>query len=198
LIQSIENQRPNGLMQALARLLLRLLHFRLDITLPDNPRFVIIGAPHTSNWDLIYAMLIKYGAGIQLHWLGKDSLFRNPFGSFMRWLGGIPVVRDSRSDYVGQIARVFEQHKNFILAIAPEGTRSLRDHWKTGFYYIALKAQVPVALGFVDFRTRTIGIGPSFYPSGDIQADFAKIQEFYANKVGRHPKMQGPVRLKEE
>lgn len=164
--------------------------------LPESKKFVLIGAPHTTSWDLLFLLLLVYSTGIKLHFVGKASLFRWPLGAIMRRLGGIPVIRDARNNFVSQMAAIFEASEAFILAIAPEGTRKQADYWKTGFYYIALQANVPIALGFIDYRERVVGIGPSFSPSGDICADFLPIQEFYANKTGKNPHRQGAVQLR--
>jgi 1-acyl-sn-glycerol-3-phosphate acyltransferase len=159
---------------------------------------VLIGAPHTSNWDLFYALWLMQAAGVRGRFVGKDSLFRPPLGILMRWWGGVPVNRSLSSNFVQQMIEVFNRMDEFVLMIAPEGTRSQVDYWKTGFYYIALGAQVPIALAYVDYSTRTLGIGPTLYPSGDIQADFVQIKAFYADKKGKYPEKQGEIRLKPE
>jgi 1-acyl-sn-glycerol-3-phosphate acyltransferase len=182
--------------QSLARWILRKISWKLDVQLPDSQKFVLVGAPHTSNWDLFYALLFQYGAGIEFHWIGKDILFRGPWAGLMRWLGGIPVVRRSRNNFVDQIVKVFDQHDKLVIAIAPEGTRRKSDYWKTGFYYIALGAKVPIALGYLDYPNKVVGIGSYFIPSGDIQSDFAIIKEFYKDKRGKFPKMQGSIQLR--
>jgi len=189
-------QRPTlRLRQRLARAILRATGWRLDVRLPDTPKYVLIGAPHTSNWDLWHALLVIHAAGLPAHWVGKSTLFRPPWGELMRLIGGIPVNRQIRSNFVEQIAAVVRQHEAFVLIIAPEGTRSKTDVWKTGFYHIARAADVPIAMGFIDYRARVLGIGPSLSPSGDLRADFAQIQAFYADKQGRQPTRQGHIRL---
>jgi 1-acyl-sn-glycerol-3-phosphate acyltransferase len=188
----------NRFTQLLATAALRMKSWKLDVQLPLAPKFVLVGAPHTSSLDLFYALLLSHGAGIKLHWIGKDSLFRWPLGGAMRWLGGIPVKRNASQNFVTQMVNVFNKMEKLVVAIAPEGTRGKADHWKTGFYYIALGAGVPVALGFVDYKERTVGIGPSLYPSGDINADFEQIRSFYASKTGRHPHLQGEPRIRPE
>jgi 1-acyl-sn-glycerol-3-phosphate acyltransferase len=184
--------------QALALAALRLKSWKLNVTLPTSQKFVLVGAPHTSNWDLLSALLIKYGAGLNMHWIGKDSAFRWPVGGVMRRLGGIPVNRRSSNNFVNQIVEVFNRMENLVVAIAPEGTRSKTGYWKTGFYYIALGARVPIALGYVDYGQKTVGIGPSFMPTGDIQADFQHIKNFYGGMKGKYPKLQGEIRLRPE
>lgn len=190
--------QPSPLGRLLARAFLRLIAWRVGVNLPESPKYVLVGAPHTSGWDLLLALLFMQAAGIKLHWIGKDSLFRWPLGGAMRWLGGIPVDRRRRSNFVDQVVEVFDRSEDFVVAIAPEGTRSKSDYWKTGFYYIALGAGVPIALGYIDSREKTVGIGPSLTPSGDLQADFALIKKFYAGKQGVRPDLQGEVKLRAE
>lgn len=186
----------NTFLQASALTALRLQSWKLDITLPASPKFVLVGAPHTSNWDLLSALLIKYGSGLNMHWIGKDSAFRWPMGGVMRRLGGIPVNRRSSNHFVDQVVEAFNRIDDLVVAISPEGTRSKTHYWKTGFYYIALGAMVPIALGFIDYGNKKLGIGPSFMPTGDIQADFRHIKEFYSGIKGRYPELQGEIKLK--
>ena len=183
------------MLKNLAQIILSLLSWKLDMNFPSEQKYILVGAPHTSNWDLFYTLLMVHAAGIKLHWIGKDSLFRGPLGPVMRRLGGIPVNRRSRNDFVSQMVKTLDENERMIIAIAPEGTRSKADYWKSGFYYIALGAKVPIALGFIDFAQKTLGIGPNFIPSGDLQADFPLIQAFYANITGKHPGRQGSIRL---
>jgi 1-acyl-sn-glycerol-3-phosphate acyltransferase len=187
--------QTNSFFQILAKTILRLISWKLDVTLPPARKFVMVGAPHTSNLDLFYALLMTHASGINLHWIGKDSLFHWPLGGLMRWLGGIPVNRRSSNNFVQQIVDIYNQSDELVLAIAPEGTRGKADYWKTGFYYIAQGARVPIALGFIDYQERVVGIGPSLYPTGDIQADFVKLNGFYSGITGRHPEKQGEIRI---
>jgi 1-acyl-sn-glycerol-3-phosphate acyltransferase len=181
--------------QVLAQTALRAVSWKFTLNLPPTTKYVLIGAPHTSNWDFVYFLLVKYAAGINFSWMGKDSLFRWPVGIVMSRLGGIPVDRSVRNSYVAQIVSLFKQKDQLIILVAPEGTRSRSAYWKTGFYYIAMSAGVPISLGFIDYQAREIGIGPYFMPTGDIQADFNQIKEFYAGKKGKYPQYQGEVRL---
>lgn len=116
----------------------------------------------------------------------------------MRGLDGIPVDRRSKNNSVGSIVEAFNQHERFVVVIAPEGTRSKSEYWRTGFYYIALGAGVPIALGFVDYQGKVLGIGPCVYPSGNIQADFIQVQEFYTGKTGKYPQLQGQLMLRRD
>jgi 1-acyl-sn-glycerol-3-phosphate acyltransferase len=190
-----EMAQKRKLSRSFAASMLRLGGWKMPLNLPPASKYVLIGAPHTSNWDFIYFLLLKFAADLELSWIGKASLFRWPAGLLMKRLGGIPVDRSSNNDFVTQIVASFNRLECLIVTIAPEGTRSKAAYWRTGFYYIALGAGVPISLGFIDYRTKEIGIGPYFYPSGNIQADFHQIKEFYASKKGKHPERQGTVRL---
>jgi len=162
---------------------------------PDSPKFIMVGAPHTSNWDFFYAMLFKYASGLHFKWIGKASLFKPPFGSLFLRLGGIPVWRDKKSNFVAQISDLFDRSEQLVIAISPEGTRQQTAYWKSGFYYMAVGARVPIVLGFVDYARKQVGLGPELHPTGDIQADFKQIQAFYSDKRGAHPANQNPIGL---
>jgi len=185
------------LSQRLAHIILRLIGWRTHVLNPRLTRYVLIGAPHTSNWDFGLMLLLMAAEQLPIRFLGKDSLFRGPLGPLMRSLGGIPVNRRERTKLVDQIAAKFEEYDDLIIGIAPEGTRSKTSHWKTGFYYIALKAKVPIAMAYLDYGNKIIGVGPNFTPSGNLQADFEIIREFYAGIVGKNPKRQGEIILAE-
>src|SRR5262245_55989684 len=131
--------------------------WHVDVPEPPPARCVIIGAPHTSNWDLVLTLLLMLAAGLRLRWVGKDTLFRGPFGWLLRKLGGIPIDRRTTKNFVEQMVEAFRSRESLRLGISPEGTRSNATHWRTGFYYIALRAGVPVVLGFADYRRRVVG-----------------------------------------
>ena len=190
-----DKQEPT-LSHNLALAILHALGWKLEVTLPDTKKYVLIGAPHTSNWDFVYMLLFRSAIGIHPRWIGKDTFFCWPFGGLWKRLGGIPVNRRSRHSFVDQMVATFQEHDELILVIAPEGTRSKTRYWKSGFYYIALGAGVPIVMGFVDYARKVGGIGPTLMPTGDIQADFAALREFYADKTGKHPREQGEVRLR--
>lgn len=183
--------------QVVSRLVLRLLGWKADITIPSASKYVLIGAPHTSNFDFFLMLLLIGISGLKLNWLGKDSLFRGPLDRIMRKLGGIPVNRRSSNRFVDQMVAAFKERDELALVIAPEGTRRKVQTWKTGFYYIAVGAEVPVVFGYVDAARKTTGIGPEFEPTGDIQADFAVIKEFYSGMTGIHPEKQGEISLRQ-
>ena len=187
--------QKSPLSQRLAHIILRLLGWRTHVLSPRLTRYVLIGAPHTSNWDFGLMLLLMAAEQLPIRFMGKDSLFRGPLGPLMRSLGGIPVNRRERTKLVDQISSKFEEYNDLIIGIAPEGTRSKTPHWKTGFYYIALKAKVPIAMAYLDYGNKIIGVGPNFTPSGDLQADFEIIREFYTGIVGKNPRRQGEIIL---
>jgi len=156
-------------------------------------KFVLIGAPHTSNWDFVLALLTLGALGIEGRWVGKHTIFRWPVRGLMHRLGGIPLNRATTTNFVDRSIRVLEEHDRLALLIAPEGTRSKVEHWRTGFYYIAQGANVPIALGFLDYGSKQAGIGATIIPSGDIDADMGRMSEFYADKVGKRPERKGPI-----
>jgi 1-acyl-sn-glycerol-3-phosphate acyltransferase len=168
---------------------LRLSGWQIEGALPpEAAKSVLIAAPHTSNWDLPYTLMAGFALRLNLVWLGKASLFRWPFGGLMRWLGGMPVQRDQRNNLVAASAAVIRAAAPpFQLIIPAEGTRGRTRHWKTGFYFIALQAQVPIVLAYMDYAQRRAGLGPIFQPSGEFEADMARIKGFYAGVQGRRP-----------
>ena len=168
------------LLRPVGRAWLRSVNMRIVGEMPDIPKFVLIGAPHTSNWDLPNALAAGLHYGVAIRWMGKDSIFKWPFGGLMRWMGGIPVDRSKRNNAVAQMVEFFNAHDEVIVVIPPEGTRSEVDRWKSGFYHIATGAQVPIVLAFMDYKAREVGIKGVFYPTGNYDADVAKLQAVYA------------------
>ena len=182
--------RPPEVHPLVARMATGLLHlagWHLEGDIPDIPKFVAVAAPHTSNWDGILAIIAALAFRIRFQWIGKHTLFRGPFGPLMRAFGGIPVNRHVRANSVEQMVEQFNQRERMILGVTPEGTRARVTQWKTGFYYIAQGADVPLVLAYLDYPRRVIGIGPTIIPTGDLPADLKQIQAFYADKTGRHP-----------
>lgn len=177
---------------------MRLLGWRFSGTRPPHDKFVAIGAPHTTNWDFLLFLAVVSHFRIRARAIGKHTLFRWPFGGLMRRLGLIPIRRDSGEGMVQQMVEEFAAADEMALVIAPEGTRRRTEYWRSGFYRIATAAEVPIVLAFIDFPSRTAGIGSIIYPSGDIAADMAKIRDFYAPFQGRHPENQGPIRLQSD
>ena len=183
------------MLKNLAHIILSLLGWRL-LDPPQRPaRAVIIGYPHTSNWDALYGQLGKLALGLNARWVGKDNLFRWPFAGFLRWLGGIPVDRRASHGFVAQMAAQFAAHPDFLLVMAPEGTRKLTEGWRSGFYRIALAAGVPVVMGVVDYGKREAGLVASITLSGDEAADMAAIAACYDGRRGYHHHNASPIRL---
>ena len=170
--------------------------WRSVLVAPPAPKGVIVVYPHTSNWDFIVGMLYKIGVGLPVRWMGKDSLFRWPLRRLLLQLGGIPINRREHSGFVDALLAEFTSSEWMWLAIAPEGTRSHTDHWKSGFYRIAVAGGLPLALGYIDYATRTVGIDTYLRLSGDPTNDFVRIREFYAGKRGRWPANEGDIRLR--
>jgi 1-acyl-sn-glycerol-3-phosphate acyltransferase len=185
------------LAQKIAGMVLRSSGWRTHVIPPQTSRYVLIGAPHTSNWDFMLALSLITVERIPIRILGKDSLFRWPLGVFMRSIGAIPVNRRESTNLVDQIVRKFDESDDLIIGISPEGTRSITARWRTGFYYIALKARVPIVMAYLDYKNKVCGIGPSLKPSGDIKSDFSKIKDFYSGILGKFPHKQGVIELAE-
>jgi len=179
-----------------ARFILRLVGWRLVDDTPPEPKYILVGAHHTSNWDWAIGFFMMAGLGLKPRWIGKDSLFKGFAGPIMRWLGGISVVRGAREDFVGQIVDVYNNSKELVIALAPEGTRDYVDHWKTGFYHIAKDARISVAMAFLDYSKKICGIGGHFIPSDNLKADMKILREFYEEVVGKFPEKQGLVQIK--
>ncbi len=156
-------------------------------TAPLPRKFVVIAAPHTSNWDFIYFIGAADGLNLDLSFMGKNSLFRWPFARMMREMGGIPVDRSKSNNVVDQMAAEFAKRDEFMLTIAPEGTRGSVRQWKTGFYHIALKAGVPIVCGMMDYRRKVVGLGPAMMPTGDYAKDMVPLSAFYAQCTPKHP-----------
>lgn len=178
----------NSLMRGFSLLCLRLAGWRVEGNAPAEEKYVLIAAPHTSNWDFPVTLMVCFALRLNVYWMGKASLFPPVIGKIMRWLGGIPVNRDRTGNLVQSTIEAFHQHKQLTVIVPPEGTRGTVTHWKTGFYYIAQGAGVPIALGFLDFKRKVGGVGMLFYPTGDIAKDMQAIQEFYAGIIGKNSK----------
>jgi 1-acyl-sn-glycerol-3-phosphate acyltransferase len=167
------------------RAVLGLLGWRIEGEIPNTPRFVIIAAPHTSNWDFVVGIAAKLALGLRVLWLGKDSLFRFPAGAFMRALGGMPVDRSSANAVVSSVVEEFGRRDQLIVALAPEGTRKRVERWRTGFYHIAHGASVPILTVALNWGERAIQIGPPFQTTGNLDADLPLLQGRFAGVEGR-------------
>ena len=182
----------------LARWLLGALGWRLEGIRPVQPRYVLIAAPHTSNWDL--PLMLVFGAAFELEirWMAKHSLFYPPVGWILRALGGMPVYRHEKRNLVDSMADAFQAASSLVLVVPTEGTRERTDYWKSGVYHIARKAGVPIVPSFLDFGKKRGGFGPAFYPTGEVAADMQHFRDFYLGMRGKLQGQFGPVRLKEE
>lgn len=186
-----------GLKPMIGRLWLRTFGWQISGGVPPVRKAVVIAAPHTSNWDLTFTLAVSWALGLKIRWIGKHTLFKPPLGVFMRVLGGIPVDRRGRHNAVAATAALFAEHDDLLLIIPPEGTRGKASRWKTGFYYIASEAGVPIIMGFLDYKERMGGLGTLFHPSGNIQTDLGDIRAFYQQVTGKFPALQGEISLTE-
>jgi 1-acyl-sn-glycerol-3-phosphate acyltransferase len=182
------------MLKPLSRSLLKLFGWTV-IEPPARPaRAVLIGYPHTSNWDGVIGLFTKLALGLDARWVGKNSLFIGPLDGIFRRLGGIPIKRDVRNGFVTEMVAQFATNPNFLLVMAPEGTRSLTKGWKSGFYRIALEAKVPVALAVVDYARREAGILTYLAMTGDPTTDITAIAAHYEGRQGKHPELAAPIR----
>ena len=165
----------------------RLQGWTVEGAAPASRKFVIIAAPHTSNWDFVYFVGGADALNLKLSFIGKASLFAWPFGRMMRDLGGIPVDRERSKDMVGAMVAQFAEREEFMLTIAPEGTRGKAGQWKTGFYHIAMGAGVPMVCGMMDYRRKVVGLGRAIMPTGDYEADMAVLKTIYGACSPKHP-----------
>lgn len=176
-----------------SKLYLKIAGWQLEGQLPIAPRYVMIAAPHTSNWDLPMTLALVLAYRIKVFFLAKHTLFTPPAGIFLRWLGGIPVDRSKINNFVEQAVGLFDANSQLIMIIPPEGTRKKVHYWKSGFYHIAHAAQVPIVLGFIDFRRKVAGIRGVFNPTGDFEADLPKIMAHYAGITGKNADLTSAI-----
>jgi 1-acyl-sn-glycerol-3-phosphate acyltransferase len=184
------------MLAAISAWILKRFGWSIQVCIPDLKKFIVIAAPHTSNWDFFWGILVVWLLKLKVTWMGKHSLFYWPLGWFFRAIGGTPVHRNSSKNYIAQMSELFEKSESLILALAPEGTRSKTDHWKTGFYYIARAAGVPILMGCFDYENRRLIIGDLLYPTEDIEADFEKIRRVYQDKRGKNPQNTSLIRVR--
>jgi 1-acyl-sn-glycerol-3-phosphate acyltransferase len=178
----------NTVLRALSVGFLRLTGWKVLGSLPaECSKSVFIAAPHTSNWDLPYTLMVAFALRLNIYWMGKEQIFKPPFRGVMMWLGGIPVNRQSANNLVAASAEAIVAADGPVqLIVPPEGTRSKARYWKTGFYYIALGAKVPIVMAYMDYEKKISGLGPMFVPTGDIEADMVAIKAFYAPFKGKN------------
>lgn len=183
----------------LGTLLLRLQGWRIEGGFPEGMRkCVLIANPHTSNWDFWFALLGGWAHGVVFQWLGKDSLFRGTLGPLLSFLGGVAVDRSKPNGLVEQVGERFAENERLLLMVPASGTRSYRDYWKSGFYWMAKEAQVPIVLGYLDYGRKVAGIGIPVTPTDDLSADMDRIRAFYEGKQGKYPDQVSRIRLRAE
>ena len=179
-----------------SKTILKIFGWQLDAKPPVQKKYILIGAPHTSNWDFPLGLLTFWTLDVKIYWVAKIQMFRGPLHYIFTALGGIPVNRAASHGFIDQVAEKIKQTEKMALAISPEGTRSKTKYWKSGFYYIAMAANVPICLGYINYKNKTLGFKSVLYPSGDIEADMKIIADFYSNIEGKRPQNQGPIRIK--
>ncbi|WP_237055349.1 1-acyl-sn-glycerol-3-phosphate acyltransferase [Microbulbifer sediminum] len=181
-------------LRQVAKLLLKLHGWRVvaDQSAMKLKKYVLLGAPHTSNWDGYYFILTALKLGVVPQWMGKDKLFRFPLGGTMRWFGGIAVDRSKANNLVQATVDQFNKASSLIVAVPPEGTRGRGERWKTGFYHIARGAGVPVVCGFINFAKKEVGLGPALEMGENLAAELARFKDFYADKIGKFPELYTP------
>ena len=182
-------RRGTAFTRGLGRAALALLGWRLEGTFPDLPRFVLVGAPHTSNWDAVVGLAAAAAYGIEVHFFAKREAFRGPLGALLRAFGGIPVDRSHPGGLVAKAVEEFARRDAFVLGVTPEGTRSRVPRWKTGFHVIARTVGVPVVLVALDYGRRRIGPGPTLALTDDLAADLTRIADYFRDVRGRHPEL---------
>jgi 1-acyl-sn-glycerol-3-phosphate acyltransferase len=158
---------------------------------PRIPKYVIIAAPHTSNWDFVYTICLAFILGVKPRIMMKRAWFRWPMAPFLQWLGAFPIDRSGANDVVMQLIQCFNENKQMSIVVPPSGTRKKVIHWKTGFYHIAKGAGVPVVLGYLDYKQKVGGIGPTVPITGNMEADMKAIRDFYSDIKGKYPGKNG-------
>ena len=186
------------LARTIGRSFLRAIGWQVTGSVPPHPKFVVIGAPHTSNWDLPILLASSWALGVHVHWLGKAEMFRPSTDGWLRQLGGIPVDRSAPQGLVEQMVAHFGRVDRLALMVPPDGTRARREAWKSGFYQIALGAGVPVVASYADFRRREAGIAGWVRPTGVLRDDMDAIRALYEGITPRHPERMTPIRLAAE
>ncbi len=175
-------------MKIISRLVLRIIGWKIEGEIPEDiKKCVILAAPHTSNWDFVIGRLSYWSLQVPVKFLIKKEAFDHSLGFLVKKMGGIPVDRKKSTHMVEQVAALFKEYDVLNVIITPEGTRKLVTNWKRGFYFIAVKANVPIVMGFVDYKKKQGGFGPVLYPSGDYDADLKRIEDFYRTKTAKHP-----------
>ncbi|MFO7679212.1 MAG: lysophospholipid acyltransferase family protein [Chloroflexota bacterium] len=180
-------RRGGPIARSFARMMMGLFGWTVKGEVPNAKKFMVIGAPHTSNLDWFVVMGAAYVLGVRISWMAKHSLFKKPMGGVMRWLGGVPIDRRQSQGTVGSAVEQFNKREELILCITPEGTRAgVRGQWKKGFYHIAHGADVPIVAAAFDYGKKQVRFGPVFKASGDVEADMPIIYSYYDGVTARH------------
>lgn len=185
--------------QRCALRLLAILGWHVHFAPLPGPRGVVIVYPHTSNWDFPIGILAKWAVGVPIHWLGKEALFSGLcgflLGPLFRRMGGEPIERHASTGAIERLGQHIREADWYWLALAPEGTRNYRPHWRSGFYHIAMAAGVPLAIAYIDYATRVIGVVDHIDLTGDIEHDMERIRAAYAGRTGLRPELAAPIKL---
>lgn len=182
-------RRGNRFSQFIAQSLMSIAGWRIEAHIPNLPKFVLVGAPHTSNWDFVLTMGTLFSLNVKIFWMGKSSLFKWPFGGIMKWLGGVPIERTGeRKGVVEQTISAFKKYDQFVIAIMPEGTRTKVREWRSGFYHIAQGANVPIVPVRFDYGRKVMDVGPVIATTGDQTVDMNLIKSTFAGIKGRYPR----------
>lgn len=184
--------------RAIARETLRRMGWKVLGDLPATGRYIVCAAPHTSNWDFFFFLMIEWYFGVQLRFMAKHTLFRPPGGWILRRMGGIPVNRAAQHDFVSHVAHEFSTHTDLAIVVPAEGTRARADYWKSGFYFMAKSAGVPIVLATLDFAKKEICFVERLTPGDSIRDDMERVREVYEGVQGKHPERVGPIRLRAE
>ena len=177
------------MLKIISKLVLKIMGYKIVGELPRHSKYIITLAPHTSNWDFVIARCFGYQLGVKAKYFGKSQLFVPPIGWLFRLFGGIPVVRTKNNNLVQFAVDLFNQSNSLVIGIAPEGTRKRVKKWKTGFYHIANQANLPIALGFIDYKNKEAGIGKIIFPTGNLLKDFEQIETFYKTKPAKYTEL---------
>ncbi len=182
----------------ISKAIMRLVGWKVTGSLPKDKKFILLGEPHTSNWDFLLMFGAAYSLRLNVSWLGKDAIFKKPFGTIMRYFGGIPINRKKTNDLVQSTSKLFQESERLVIVIGPSGTRSKREYWKSGFYWIAHTSKIRVVCASLDFANKIVNVGICFMLTGDVKKDMDKIREFYKDIKGKHPELENKIRLKDE
>jgi len=193
-----EHPQSSNIAHWIGRVWLKLFGWKIIGCIPKGKQFVLIGAHHTSNWDLPLGLAMLYTLRLKVSWMGKQSLFTWPMGPFIRLLGGIPVDRQNPSGVIGQMAEQYRTNDRLVIGLAPSGTRSKRPYWRSGFYWLAKEANIPILCAALDYPSKTAHIGFCLMPSEDVEHDMEQIRSFYADIQPKYPAAITPIQLRDQ